>query len=113
MNSLGIYMMLNQMVLCFDVLGSIVELGFLSSLIVEVLTINKGVEFYCFPFKYSSIFKGYTISFISSMPTTYSSFVVDSTGTDCLRDLQETIVDPRLIVYLETNTHVSLSPSKY
>ena len=40
------------------------------------------------------------------------SFVVESAGTDCLRDLQETAPDPRLIVYPEVDTPVSLSPSK-
>src|SRR5713226_8923213 len=88
------------------------NLGFLASLITEVLSINNKVEFSCFSCKSSSIFLSHTISFVASAADTYSSSVVESTGTDCFRDLHETTADPRLIVYPEVDTPVSLSPSK-
>ena len=87
-------------------------MGFLASLIVEVLSINNGVEVSCFACKYSSIFLSHTISFIDSTTATYSSSVVESARTDYLRDLHETAADPRLIVYPEVDSHVFLSPSK-
>ena len=87
------------------------NLGLLASLIAEVLSTNNGVEFSFFSCKYSSIFLSHTISFVASAATTYS--VVESIGTDYLRDLHETAADPRLIVYPKVDTHVSLSPSKY
>jgi hypothetical protein len=89
-NSLGLYMISNQMVLCVDVLGSIMESGFLANLIAEVLSTRRGVEFTCFSCKYSSIFLSHTISFVASAAATYSASVVESVGTDCLHDLQET-----------------------
>ena len=76
-----------------------------------MLSINKEVEFSCFFCKYSSIFLSHTISFVASVATTYYSFVVESSGTDYLRDLQEIVVDVRIIVYQEVDTLVSLSPS--
>ena len=54
MEFLGFYMMSNQMILCVDVFGSIWNLGFLASLIAEVLSTSNGVEFSCFSCKYSS-----------------------------------------------------------
>ena len=89
------------------------NLGFLASLIAEVLSINNRVEFSCFSWKYSTIFLSHTISFIASTAATYSASVVESARTNYLRDLHETAVDPRLIVYPEFDTPVSLSPSKY
>ena len=83
------------------------NLGFLSNLIVEVLSTNNGVEFSCFSCKYSSILLSHTIYFVASAAATYSAFVVESVGTDCLRDLHETATDPRLIVYPEVDTPVS------
>src|SRR5712692_8293743 len=88
------------------------NLGFLASLIAKVLSTNNGVEFSCFSCKSSSIFLSHTISFIASAAATYFASIVESAGTDCLRDLHETAADPRLIVYPKVDTHVSLSPSK-
>ena len=86
------------------------NLGFLANLIAKVLSINKGVEMSCFSYKYSSIFLRHTFSFVSSISSTYFAYIFESTGTRCLCDLQEIIVDPRLIVYPEVDTHVSLPP---
>src|SRR5882762_4773336 len=88
------------------------NLGFLVSLIAKVLSINNGVEFSCFSCKSSSIFLSHTISFVALAAATYSASVVEFAGTDYLRDLHETVADPRLIVYPEVDTPVSLSPSK-
>src|SRR6266849_1110049 len=88
------------------------NLGFLASLIAEVLSTNNGVEFSCFSCTSSSIFLSHTIPFVASAAATYSASVVESARTDCLRDLHETAADPRLIVYPEVDTPVSLSPSK-
>ena len=88
------------------------NIGFLASLIVEVLSTNNGVEFSCFSCKSSSIFLSHTISFVASAAATYSASVVESARTDYLHDLHETAADPRLIVYLEVDTPVTLSPSK-
>ena len=70
------------------------------------------MEFSFFSCKYSSIFRSHTIYFVASATATYSSSVVESAGTECLRDLHETAADPRIIVYTEVDTPVSLSPSK-
>ena len=84
------------------------NLGVLANLIEKVLSINKGVEFSYFSYKYSSIFLGHTISFVASAISTYFSYVVESVGTECLCDLHEIVVDPILIVYLEVDTPISL-----
>src|SRR5712692_2820169 len=89
------------------------NLGFLASLIAEVLSTSNGVDFSYFSCKYSSIFLSHTISFVASAAATYSASVVESARTNCLCDLHETAADPRLIVYPEVDTPVSLSPSKY
>ena len=112
MDYLGLYMMLNQIILCVDVFGSIMEYRILSQLDYRSMSINNGVEFSCFSWKYSSIFLRHTISFVASATATYSASVVESAGTDCLRDLHEIAADPRLMVYPEVDTPVSLSPSK-
>ena len=52
------------------------------------------------------------MSFVTSAIAAYSTSVVESIENDCLCDLQEIVVDPRLIVYPEVDTPVSLSPSK-
>ena len=88
------------------------ELGFLAGLIAEVLSINNGAEFSCFSCKSSSIFLSHTISFVASVAATYSASIVESSRTDYLCDLHEIAADPRLIVYPEFDTPVSLSPSK-
>ena len=62
------------------------NLGFLASLIAEVLSINNGVDFSCFSCKSSSIFSSHTISFVASAAATYFDSVVESSGTDCLHD---------------------------
>ena len=54
----------------------------------------------------------HTISFVASAAATYSASVVESAGTNYLRDLHETTADPRLIVYPEVDTSIFLSPSK-
>ena len=64
--------------------------GFLANFIAEVLSIMSGVDCTCFTCKSSRIFLSHTISFVASAAATYSAFIVESAGTDCLRDLQET-----------------------
>jgi len=59
----------------------------------------SGVDCICFTYKSSRIFLSHTISFVASATATYSASVVESAGTDCLHDLQETTPDPRLIAY--------------
>ena len=49
---------------------------------------------------------------VSLVISTYSASIDKSTRIDYLRDLQEIVVDPRLIVYPGVDTPVSLSPSK-
>ena len=71
--------------------------GFLANFIAKVLSIMSGVDCTCFTYKSSSIFLSHTISFIASVAAMYSTSVVEYAGTDCLRDLQETARDPRLI----------------
>jgi hypothetical protein len=88
------------------------NLGILANFIAEVFSTRRGVELTCLSYKYSSIFLSHTISFIAFVATTYSSFVVESIGTECLHDLQEMIVDPRLMRYLQVDTPFSLSPTK-
>ena len=53
------------------------NMGFLASLIVEVLSINNGVEFSCFYCRSSSIFLSHTISFIALAAATYSASIVE------------------------------------
>ena len=66
------------------------------------------MEIYYVSCKSSSIFLSHTISFVASAAATYLDSVVESARTDCLCDLQEIVVDPRLGVYLEVDTLVSL-----
>ena len=72
----------------------------------------SGVDCTCFTCKSSRIFLSHTISFVASAAAMYSASVVESAGTDCLHDLQETAPNQRLIAYPEVDTPVSLSPSK-
>ena len=72
----------------------------------------SGVDCTCFTCKSSRIFLSHTISFVASTTATYYASVVESAVTDCLRDLQETAPNPRLIAYPEVDTLVCLSPSK-
>lgn len=88
------------------------NLWFLANLIAEVLLTSRGFEFTCFSCKSSSIFLSHTISFVAFFGTTYSTYVVESIGTDCLHDLQETTIDPILVRYPEVDTPFSLPPSK-
>ena len=85
---------------------------FFANFIAEVLSVMSGVECICFICKYSRIFLSHTISFVASAAATYSASVVESDGTNYLLDLHETTLDPRLMVYPEVDTPVSLSPSK-
>ena len=85
--------------------------GFLANFIADVLSIMSGVDCICFTCKSSRIFLSHTISFVASAAATYSASVVESAGTDCLCDLQETTHDPRLIAYPEVDTPIYLSPS--
>lgn len=73
------------------------NLGFLDNLIAKVFPTRIGVEFTCFSYNSSSIFLSHAISFVAYDVTTYSTFMVESIGTDCLHDLQETSVDPRFM----------------
>ena len=86
--------------------------GFLAKFIVEVLSTMSGVDCTCFTYKSSIIFLRHTISFVASAAATYSASIVESAGTYCLHDLQETAPDPRLIAYPEVDTEISLYPSK-
>jgi hypothetical protein len=79
MNSVGLYLMSNHMVLHIDVLCSIINLGFLANLIVEVLSIKSGVAFMCFFCKSYSIFLSHTISYVSFVVDTYSSSLLEET----------------------------------
>jgi len=47
----------------------------------------SGVDCTCFTYKSSRIFLGHAIYFVASAAATYLASVVDSTGTDYLRDL--------------------------
>jgi hypothetical protein len=62
-------------------------------LIVEVLSTKRGVKFTYFSCKSSSIFPSHVISFVASAATTNFA----SIGIDCLCDLQEIVIDPRLM----------------
>jgi len=59
----------------------------LANFIAEVLSIMSGVDCTCFTYKSSIIFLSHTISFVASVAATYSTFVVESAGTNCLHDL--------------------------
>lgn len=74
------------------------NLGLFSNLIAKVLSIRKGVELTCFSYKSSRIFLSHAISLVSSTTATYFSFVMESTGTECLCYLQDTNIYPRLIL---------------
>jgi hypothetical protein len=87
-------------------------MGFLANLIAKVLATRRGVEFTYLSYKYSSIFPSHTISFVSSSTATYSSFVVESSETYCLCDL-ETNAYPRLMIYLEVDTPFALSQTMF
>jgi hypothetical protein len=86
-NSLGLYMISNQMVLCVDVLGSIMEFGILANLFAKVFSTRRLVEFTYSSCKSSSIFLSHKISFVAFATTTYSSFVVEFVKADYLCDL--------------------------
>jgi hypothetical protein len=55
----------------------------------------------------------HTISFISSATTTYFYSIVESIGTDCLRDIQEKTIDPRILRYPEVDTQFSLKLNSF
>jgi hypothetical protein len=114
-NSFFLYMISNEGILCVDVLSSIMESGIpWSNLIAEVLSIRR-VEFTCFSCKSSSIFLSHTIFFIAytATTTTYYASVVEFVETDCLHDLYETTIDPRIRRYPEVDTPFSSSPTKF
>ena len=76
------------------------------------MSTNRGVEAFCFSCKSSSIFQSQMISLVAWAAATYLASVVESTGTDCLCDLQLMAVDPTFIEYPEVETPFYLSPSK-
>ena len=78
-----------------------------------MLSTNKGVEFTYSSHKYSSIFLSYIISFVAFVITTYFVVVVESMGIDCLCDIQEIDVDPRLVRWPKIDIIVSFSPSNF
>jgi len=67
-------------------------------MVYKLLSTRRGLEFTCFSYKSSIIFLSHTISFVTSMDATYFASVVEYVGADYLCDLQETIVDTRLMI---------------
>jgi hypothetical protein len=108
LNSLGLYMMSNQMVLFVDVLCLIMESSIIGQLDCKSVVDKSGVAFTYFSCKSSSIFLSYTISFEA---TTYFASIVESSRMDYLHDFQDIVVDPRLVRYPKVGTPFSLSPS--
>lgn len=110
MDCFGLNMMSNQIIFIIDVLRSIMELLVPGKIYCRGIVNHEWSLLYLF---YPQIFKkSHIISFFASIAATYYAFVVESTRTDCLRDLQEIAPNPRLIAYPEVDTLVSLSPSK-
>jgi hypothetical protein len=53
------------------------------------------------------------LTFVTSTITTYYAFVVEFVGADHLCDLQEIVVDPRLMRYPEVDTPFFLFPFEF